>query len=102
MIDPGLIQEALRAPDGKPDTSEQAQLRACLTNVLIGHDDVDTIRICSDLVSLMRDQLSTGTATVRRIAAAKARETMNPADIAIASGQTRPTIARLLTEARNV
>jgi hypothetical protein len=102
MIDSNLIQEALRAPSGKPDTPEQAQLRACLTNVLTGHNEVDTIRICSDLVSLMRDQLSTATATVRRIAAAKARETMSPAVIAEASGQTRPTIARLLTESRNV
>jgi hypothetical protein len=102
MIDAGLIQEALRVPEGKPDTPEQAQLRACLTSVLTGHNEVDTIRICSDLVTLMRDQLSTATATVRRIAAAKARETMQPAAIAQASGQTRPTIARLLTEARNV
>jgi hypothetical protein len=102
MIDPGVIQSVLKAPDDKPDTEEQAQLRACLINVISGHNEVDTIRICGDLINLMRDQLSTGTASVRRLATAKAKEIMSPADIATGSGQTRQTIARLLTESRGI
>lgn len=103
MIDAELIKSVLAAPVGKPDTFEQAQLRECLINVLVGHSEVDTIRICGDLINLMRDRLSTATAGVRRLAAAQAREIgMAPDDIAEASGQTRQTIDRLLTEARNV
>ncbi len=100
MINDQHIQEALQPPSDWTDTPEQAQLRSCLVAVLSGHEPVDTIRICYDLITLMRDQLMAGAAHVRRTAASSARETMNLADLAIASGQTRATISRLLTESK--
>ena len=91
----------LHAPEGWVDTPEQAQLRSCLQTVLSGHDPAETIRICFDIITLMRDQLMTGAGQVRRQAALAGRSTMSPQELADASGQTRQTIARLLTEARS-
>lgn len=93
--------DPLDPPEGWADTPEQAQLRRCLQGILEGHEAVETIRICYDLITLMRDQLMTGTAQVRRQAAKEARMTMTPGELAMASGQTRQTIARLLTESRS-
>lgn len=96
------IRPLLQAPDGWVDTPEQEQLRNCLAGVLQGHEDVDTVRICYDLITMMRDQLMGRAADVRRVAAKRARKNMTPAALALASGQTRQTISRLLTEARDV
>lgn len=94
--------EVLLGPTGEwVDTPEQEQLRKCLLTVLTGQEDVDLIRVGHDLITLMRDQLMTGVGQVRRQAAARARDTMQPEDLARASGQSRATIARLLTEARH-
>lgn len=100
MIETELVQGALQSPDGWVDTPEQAQLRACLTEVLSGHEPADTIRICYDIITLMRDQLMTQTAHVRRSAARVARDTMTPRELSAASRQTPQTISRLLSEAK--
>jgi len=100
MIDPTAVQAALQAPDGWTDTPEQAQLRACLTQILSGHDAIDTIRICKDVVNVTRDQLLTGAASVRRAAAAEARKSMTPKEMSQASGETPQTISRLLAESK--
>lgn len=102
MISAKTIEEALQPPAGWQDTPEQAQLRECLGEVLKGHDDAETIRICYELITLMRDQLMTAVGHVRRRAASSARVDMNPAELARASGQSRQTISRLLTEARSL
>jgi hypothetical protein len=101
MIDHELVQAALQPPEGWEDTPEQARLRACLTTVLTGHEPADTIRICYDIITLMRDQLMTQTASVRRSAAKIARDSMSPKELSVASGQTPQTISRLLSEARS-
>jgi hypothetical protein len=101
MIEHELIQEALQPPEGWVDTPEQAQLRECLTGILSGHDAVTTTRICFAVITVMRDQLLTGAAQIRRSSAAVARKTMSPDELAKASGQTRQTVSRLLTEAKN-
>lgn len=94
--------EVLLGPAGDwVDTPEQEQLRKCLLTVLADRSDVDLIRIGHDLIKVMRDQMMTSVGMVRRQAAARARETMEPTELAEASGQTRATIARLLTEARH-
>ena len=100
MIDEEFVRGALEPPEGWTDTVEQAQLRACLTEILSGHGSVDTIIICYDIITVMRDQLMTNVAHVRRQAAREARQTMSPRDLAVASGQTPQTISRLLTESR--
>lgn len=101
MIDNQLIRDALTGtPDGWIDSPEQAQLRSCLISVLEGHDEATTIKICFDLITLMRDQLMAGTAQIRRAAAKEARKSMSIRDIVDASGQSPQTVARLLDEAK--
>jgi hypothetical protein len=101
MIKDQLVEDTLRPPDEWVDTPAQAQLRACLTTILTGHDEVQTIVIAGEVIALMRDQLMGGTATIRRSAARAARQNgMMPQDIARETGQTAATVARLLTESR--
>lgn len=100
MIENSVIEGALRPTMDRADTPEQAQLRECLVTILRGHSDAETIRICYELITLMRDQLSTQVAEVRRRAALEARTYMSSAELSIASGQSPQTIARLLDEAR--
>jgi hypothetical protein len=102
MIKDHLVEDTLKAPDGWDDTEAQAQLRECLTNILSGHDEITTIIIAGELITVMRDQLMGSAATVRRSAARAARKDLEmlPQDIAKATGQTAATIARLLTESR--
>jgi ERCC4-related helicase len=90
----------MQAPSQPPETREQAELRYYLTRILMQHDEVQLIRTCHDLIALMRDQLSTQLAQVRRQAALVARETMTVKELAKASGQSVETIGRLVTEAR--
>lgn len=79
------------------DTSEQAQLRACLVSALEGLDLVDQIRVGADLVNLMRNELMAAASNVRKHAAVAARrDGMRPADIAAAAKQSPQTISRLL------
>jgi hypothetical protein len=102
MINNHLVEDTLAAPDGWKDTEAQAQLRACLTTILSGHDEINTIMIAGEIITVMRDQLMGNAATVRRSAARAARENlgMMPQEIAKATHQTPATIARLLTESR--
>lgn len=102
MINDHLVEDTLKAPDGWTDTEAQQQLRACLTTILSGHDEITTIIRAGELISVMRDQLMGNTATVRRSAARAARENlgMMPQELAKATHQTPATIARLLTESR--
>lgn len=94
------VAALLAPPEGWTDTPEQAQLRACTIAALSGHEPASAVRVASELIQLMRDQLLAGTAKVRRVAAEVARSEMSPSELAAASGQTRQTISRLLTEAR--
>jgi hypothetical protein len=101
-MDAHQIQAEL-GPPAAGETTEEAQLRACLTEVLAGHSDVETIRICQTLIVLMRDQLSTQVAHVRRAAAAAAYSSgdgLTIDDIAAGSGQSVTTVRRLLSEAK--
>jgi hypothetical protein len=101
MIKDQLVEDALRAPDGWVDTEAQAQLRACLTTIMTGHNEIDTIIIAGEVIAVMRDHLMGNAAIVRRSAARAARQnSMMPQDIAKATGQTAATVARLLTESR--
>lgn len=102
MIDNHLVEDAMKAPEGWEDTEPQRQLRACLTEILTGHDEITTTIIAGELIQVMRDQLMGSAAIVRRSAARAARDNLEMAlpDIAKATRQTHATIARLLTESR--
>lgn len=100
MIKDRLVEETLQAPDGWVDTEAQAQLRACLIEILSGHDEITTILIAGQVITVMRDHLMGNAAIIRRAAARAARENnnMTQREIAEATGQTSATVARLLTE----
>ena len=102
MIERHLVEKTLQAPEGWEDTEAQAQLRACLTNVLSGHDEITTIILAGEMISFLRDHLMGSVAAVRRSATRAARDNLGlmPLDLAKATGQTRTTIARLLNESR--
>lgn len=102
MIKDQLVEDTLKAPDGWVDTEAQAQLRQCLTSILTGHDEITTIIISGEVIAVMRDQLMSNAATIRRSATRAARHqlSMTPLDIAKATHQSSATVARLLTESR--
>lgn len=100
MMDKEFVRSALGPPDGWTDTQEQAQLRECLISILDGHDPIEMINVCHDIITVMRDQLMTNVAHIRRQAARTARQTMTPQEIVASSGQTPQTVSRLLTESR--
>lgn len=101
MIPDQLVEDTLRAPDGWVDTEAQAQLRQCLTTILTGHDEITTIIIAGEVIAVMRDHLMGNAAVIRRSAARAARTAgMMPEELAKATGQTKATVARLLTESR--
>jgi hypothetical protein len=102
MIDEAFVRGALEPPEGWTDSPEQAQLRECLAGILSGHDPVATSNVCLDIITLMRDQLMSNVAYVRRQAAREARATMSPKQLVEASGKTPQTISRLLTESRGM
>lgn len=95
MID---VRQALAPPPDWNDSPEQAQVRACLTNALAGHPAIETIRITTEMIAFLRDQILTAVAQVRREAAHEARDGMSVSELALASGQSRPTISRLIAE----
>jgi hypothetical protein len=103
MINDQLVLEALqRAPKDWVDTAEQAQLRACLVSILSGWDDLGTLSVSSDLITLIQGQLLTSIANLRRLSCQSARTHMKPRDISAGTGQSIQTVSRLLNEARDV
>jgi len=94
------VEEMLAPPAGWVDTPQQAQMRACLASTLSGHDAAETVKVASEMIKMMRDQLLGGVALARRRAAAQARGEMTKQELVAASGQTAATISRLLTESR--
>lgn len=100
MIDANLVKGALAPPPEWVDTPQQAQLRECLAEILIGLTPIQAITVCHGLVTIMRDQLQTSVRSVRGSAARMAREELTVLEIAEQTGQTVATIARLITETK--
>ena len=84
----------------KEATIAQEQVRACLTDIFEDIDPITAIKVAGELIEYMRDYGLSGMATVRRAATVTARITMTPDDIAKATGLSRPTVSRLITEHR--
>lgn len=103
MLQEDLVREVFAPPGQWTDTPEQARLRACITEIIAGGDAVETITICYALIELMRNQLMSNAATVRRLAAREAcygesGPRLKPLELAAATGQSIQTVLRLLTE----
>lgn len=96
------VSRALQAPAGWTDTPEQAQIRACLFDVLDGRDPITTLTVASEMITVLRDQILTGLGQIRREAAHEAQngDGMSISDVVKKSGQTKQTISRLLSEYR--
>lgn len=92
------VKQALAPPPDWTDNPQQAQIRACLTHVLDGHDPVTAISVCTEMIAFLRDQMLTAVAQVRREAAHTARQNMSVTELATAAKQSRPTISRLIAE----
>jgi|SRR5262245_9187462 len=104
MID---AARALQPPSGWTDTPEQAQIRACLLDVLDGRHPLVTLTVASEMITVLRDQILTGLGQIRREAAHEAQNQGGPGGTAMSiselvrgTGQTKQTISRLLSEYR--
>jgi CRP-like cAMP-binding protein len=82
------------------ETEAQEQVRACITEIFLDLDPITAIKVAGELIEYFRDYVLSGMATVRRAATVTARITMTPDDIAKATGLSRPTVSRLITEHR--
>lgn len=83
-------------------TPAELQIRDCLINIFKDQDPVTTMLVAGQLIEYFRDDVLSSVATLRRGAAAVARSSMAPRDIAEATGLSRATVSRLITEYRNV
>jgi|SRR6185369_1458789 hypothetical protein len=104
MID---VARALEPPDGWEDTREQAQIRACLLDVLDDRHPIVALKIASEMITVLRDQILTGLGQIRREAAHEAQQSggegmtgMTIMQMVKATGQTKQTVSRLLSEYR--
>lgn len=76
-------------------------LRKALLDIFAGNTDVENIRVSGDLIQYIRDYVLSALAGIRRASAIGARATMSPEEIAAATGLSKATISRLITEHRN-
>lgn len=97
----GLFDRLLDTNNGAPVTSAEQQLRGCLNSIFEERNNVERIVVAGQLIEFSR-LIQTALATVRREATVYARTTMSPGEIAEATGLSRATVSRLITEYRNV
>lgn len=76
-------------------------LREALLEIFAGKTDVEKIRISGELIQYIRDHVLSALAGIRRGSAIGARTSMSPEEIAAATGLSKATISRLITEHRN-
>jgi hypothetical protein len=86
----------------KDETPAQARVRECLVSVFRDRDPVEGMLIAGELIEYARDYVLSGMAAIRRTATVTARITMSPDEIAQATGLSRATVSRLITEYREV
>ena len=76
-------------------------IRELLITTLSTQSDTEIIQTTGDLISYIRDHVLSSLAGIRRTAAQNARITMLPDEISAATGLSKATVARLITERRN-
>lgn len=82
------------------ETPAQARVRQCLINVFQDRGPIESMLIAGQLIEYARDYVLSGMAAIRRTATVTARITMSPDEIAKATGLSRATVSRLITEYR--
>lgn len=81
---------------------EREAVRKLLISLLTeGQSDIEVIKISGDLIKYLRDNVLTSLAAIRRAAANQARTQMSPDEIVTATGLSKATVSRLITERRN-
>lgn len=90
-----------RLLDDSHATPAELKLRGCLNSIFENQDSVSQIVIAGELIEFSR-LVQTALAAVRREATVTARSSMSPGQIAEATGLSRATVSRLITEYRNV
>jgi len=83
------------------ETPEQFALRKCLTEILEGKSEIEAIMITGNLINYTRDHVLSALAGIRRAAAITARSSMTSEQIVKATGLSKATVSRLVTENRN-
>lgn len=81
--------------------AEREAVREILVSVLSSQSDTEVIKTTGDLIGYLRDHVLSALAGIRRTAANNARLTMSPDEIAAATGLSKATVSRLITERRN-
>jgi CRP-like cAMP-binding protein len=81
--------------------TERDAIRELLIELLSQQSDTQIIRSTGDLIEYIRDQVLSSLAGIRRAAANNARLTMSPDQIASATGLSKATVSRLITERRS-
>lgn len=76
-------------------------VRKAIVELLSGKTEVEIISISGNLIEYLRDQVLSALAAIRRSAAIQARGSMSPDEIVQATGLSKPTVSRLITEYRN-
>lgn len=87
--------------DQETGIEDTDRLRESLLQIFSDKTDVENIRVAGDLIQYIRDHVLSALAGIRRASAIGARATMSPEEIATATGLSKATISRLITEHRN-
>jgi hypothetical protein len=93
-----VAESYLRQETGVAETDA---LRQSLLDIFAGKTDVENIRVSGDLITYIRDVVLSSLAGIRRASAIGARSSMSPEEIAAATGLSKATVSRLITEHRN-
>lgn len=83
------------------ESSHRDTVRMALVSMLESQSDIEIIKSTGDLIEYIRDNVLSSLAAIRRTAAHNAKLTMTPGDISTATGLSKATVSRLLTESRN-
>lgn len=76
-------------------------IRERLVATLSVQSDTEIIKTSGDLIMYLRDHVLSALAGIRRAAANNAKVTMTLDELVAATGLSKPTISRLITERRN-
>jgi primosomal protein N'' len=97
MLDKDYVSDLLNQG---VETEAQRQMSACLQQIFEEVDPLNTIVVSKELIDYIRDRLLSSLATLRRAATADVRSSMSPDAISQATGLSRATVSRLITEHR--
>lgn len=91
----------LLAGYSKGESVEQLILRESLESVFTDKSNLEIVQIAGALIEYYRDHVLSALAAIRRAAVIDAKQKMSPDQIAQATGLSKVTVGRLVTEHKN-